>query len=791
MSVGLMGIDLRGCKREGRRRKRGGSKLRRGEQSVGAFCCFSLSDCLVFAAIKGESPAGTISQHGKMKFGKELDQEAVPEWREFYVGYRRLKKLMKKQEMRRIKSATSLANQAVLGEGGSGHLGPSSGNLGGSERTPLLTVTMDHGGSGETFEEALGKELEAVDTFFMAKLAECRKDFVATRNEVREGVVPSAEGSPVPGLRRRRRFKEESPEARLLKLYEKVQNLQQYSKLNRTGFRKIVKKYDKTSGEKTLPAFIEKMDKETKFAVKGDAEMAWLLKAINLLYMQVTGDPTRTAKEILAEQKAARGLFEVHLAWKWKPTLLAAVVFTVLLAAPVFSPEHAIPQRCFAMLAFITIMWVTEAVPFFVASLMIPVLSVLLKVMTDESGVPLPADKAVDAVLAKMFNHTTALIIGGFSISTAFSKYGFELILASALVGRLQNYPRVFMLAIMSLCAFLSMWISNVAAPLLCSSIIQPIISDLPRSSRFTKALLLGLAISGNIGGMLTPIASPQNAVALGVFNNYVKKEGQPEAEITFVKWMCVAVPTGCFLILCGWLFLLVAIKPNDIKVLPDVLFESKRFNIFHYLVLAVSFSTIVLWCTQSFTEQIFGNMGFIALFPLVIFLSIGVLTKHDFRERFAWDLVFLIAGGNVLGGAIKSSSLLDIIADPVSDYLRDANMSMWLLMVTACAISLVVCTFISHTVGAIILTPLLVAIGAPLGLTNVQPVIVGATLMYSGAGALPMSSFPNINSLMMEDEQEQKYLTPADFMKFGGTFSVMAFVGTITWGFLWMYIVF
>jgi di/tricarboxylate transporter len=68
--------------------------------------------------------------------------------------------------------------------------------------------------------------------------------------------------------------------------------------------------------------------------------------------------------------------------------------------------------------------------------------------------------------------------------------------------------------------------------------------------------------------------------------------------------------------------------------------FRSPQFHIFHYICLAVSFMTIVLWCTLSLTKEIFGDMGFIALFPLVLFLSTGVLTKHDFRERFAWDLV-------------------------------------------------------------------------------------------------------------------------------------------------------
>lgn len=129
---------------------------------------------------------------------------------------------------------------------------------------------------------------------------------------------------------------------------------------------------------------------------------------------------------------------------------------------------------------------------------------------------------------------------------------------------------------------------------------------------------------------------------------------------------MAVAVPNGIVLLLLGWLFIIVALRANDVDTIPDVLFKRQQvcndrqpprgkaglrchtqhtctlaqFHIFHYICLFVSLATIVLWCTLSFTRHIFGDMGFIALFPLVMFLSTGVLTKHDFRERFAWDLV-------------------------------------------------------------------------------------------------------------------------------------------------------
>lgn len=65
------------------------------------------------------------------------------------------------------------------------------------------------------------------------------------------------------------------------------------------------------------------------------------------------------------------------------------------------------------------------------------------------------------------------------------------MIVASFLVKHLKYYPRLFLLAIMGVCSFLSMWISNVAAPLLCTSIIVPIIHDLPEKSRYIKYVVI------------------------------------------------------------------------------------------------------------------------------------------------------------------------------------------------------------------------------------------------------------------------------------------------------------
>mgnify|MGYP001563477150 len=46
---------------------------------------------------------------------------------------------------------------------------------------------------------------------------------------------------------------------------------------------------------------------------------------------------------------------------------------------------------------------------------------------------------------------------------------------------------------------------------------MQPILRTLPSKSAFSKSLILGIALASNIGGMASPISSPQNLIALEV----------------------------------------------------------------------------------------------------------------------------------------------------------------------------------------------------------------------------------------------------------------------------------
>ena len=173
-------------------------------------------------------------------------------------------------------------------------------------------------------------------------------------------------------------------------------------------------------------------------------------------------------------------------------------------------------------------------------------------------------------VMSNFINHTSMLLLGGFALSAAFSRCQLELRIASFLQGSFKNSPQLFILAIMMLGLFLSMWISNHTAPILVGTIVTPIVRDLPKDSRFSKTLLLGLAFACNFGGMMTPISSLQNALAV----SHLEHSG---IEISFGEWIAFAVPFATVCTLGAWLFIVLICKPTDVARIPVIVYEREQ----------------------------------------------------------------------------------------------------------------------------------------------------------------------------------------------------------------------
>jgi len=232
------------------------------------------------------------------------------------------------------------------------------------------------------------------------------------------------------------------------------------------------------------------------------------------------------------------------------------------------------------------------------------------------------------------------------------------------------------------------------------------------------------------------------------------------------------------------WLLLLLFFKPGKGTTIAPIRPSKDKFTGVQYFVSIVTIGTILLWCVSGQLEGFFGDMGVIAVIPLVLFFGTGILTKEDFNN-FLWTVVILAMGGIALGKAVSSSGLLHTIAGSIKEAVQD--MSLFGVMLVFAALIVVVATFISHTVAALIILPLVESVGAKMDEPHPRLLVMGAALMCSGAMGLPTSGFPNLTGIMLENEVGQRYLGVKDFIKSGVPSSLIVYLVMVTLGFLLM----
>lgn len=113
--------------------------------------------------------------------------------------------------------------------------------------------------------------------------------------------------------------------------------------------------------------------------------------------------------------------------------------------------------------------------PLFVTALLVPFMIIILRVMRsdDSQHTRLTAPDATKKVFSAMFSPVIMLLLGGFSIAGALSKFGIAKSMATFVLSKAGTRPNRVLIVNMMVATFASMWISNVAAPVLCFSLIQ------------------------------------------------------------------------------------------------------------------------------------------------------------------------------------------------------------------------------------------------------------------------------------------------------------------------------
>ncbi len=429
-------------------------------------------------------------------------------------------------------------------------------------------------------------------------------------------------------------------------------------------------------------------------------------------------------------------------------------------------------QRIISLFVFAALMWLTEAMASWVTS-MIVVTVMLFTVSTSAFNFLRPEDASVAAglvpfksIMACFANPTIMLFIGGFVLAIGLTKVKLDVALARFLLKPFGTRSEVVLLGFILVTAIFSAFVSNTATAAMMLAFLTPVLRQLPADGKGRIALALAIPVGANLGGMMTPIGTPPNMIAL----DYLSSIGM---GISFVDWTIKMTPFVLLLLVLAWVLLRFLFpfkqKNIEIKIEGDIVWDFKTWSVvFAFAV------TIFMWM---FGTDLWGvDTNVVAMLPIAIFCATGILTRRDLEE-INWSVLWMVAGGFALGVALNykgagAESLSNLIVSSVPF----GNFSPIVVMILAGLICFGFSNFISHSAATSLLVPVLgvVAVGMSDALAAVggaQAMLVGIAIASSVSMILPISTPPNAIA------HSTGFIDQKDMMKVGIVIGVLGIV--------------
>lgn len=748
-----------------------------------------------------------------MKFSYSLQFNTVPEWTEDYLSYGQLKKAINDVETARLEEAKGVATEL------SGATGANAVSLEMGPRSAQLETE---------FFNLFQEDAQRVASAFSAKKVACNTKFEDLMNSVSAKSESSSDVSvnkievwtgDENSLEKRRASLEESFNGVYLNLHD----LHDFLDLNYTGYVRVVKNYGKylhatpeakrellNKIDYILP-IAELSDLQSKMGqvedvyarVMCDGSITQARAALHLLLrdrvaslrQKIASPTTEIVKSApIADVKGATVAIPVPVAAApAKPAaasyftlgrIISLICLSAIFAAILLIPDAYMgtitgpKKKALAILISCVGLWVTEAIPLFITALLIPALTIILGAIDDKHFAPEEignAAKVSKFFFGVIFTDMIFLLLGGFSLAAVLQKYGITRSAAVFILKRFGKTPASTLLTVMIITVVASAFVSNVAAPVLCFGLIQPILKNLEFDSPFARALILGIAFGANIGGLASPIASPQSVFGADKL----------KAFFTFGSWVVMAAPICIISTVFCWFWLLYTYPSREtlnFKEIFAVKGGEKAVSSGKIIyILAVFAITLVLWVFAPALETTLGPMGVTAVFPLVAYFGAGLLGKDDFNG-FSWNVVILALGGSALGKTLEKSLLLDAIGVMIGKML--GNLGFLAVMSIFCGILLFITTFVSHSVGAFVFIPIIVKFAdAKFGNIEAACLALAACFTCSAGMAMPISGFPNMTAASQQDRNGRNYVGTAEFAKGGVIPSIvfaMSIVGSV-----------
>ena len=439
----------------------------------------------------------------------------------------------------------------------------------------------------------------------------------------------------------------------------------------------------------------------------------------------------------LQKAETVKGLVSSPAAGRqWKPVIgfgAAILVLILIMMAPFPATLTPMGRSLLAVLAFMVVIWVSEAMSYPASSVMliISMVGLLGIAPAKPGGAPMGTAKALTLALSGFSSSAWILVVAALFIAAAMSTTGLGQRIGLWVLSVVGTKPRQVILGLMLMSYVLTIVIpaqaANAAAmTAICMSVINSV--GLERKKNFAKSMLITVALATGVAGLgiLTSGAPPIQTA------KYISDA--TKHTIGWLEWAYYGMP---FSIAVGAvLYLLITrLFPAEVDDLPGgrKMVEAKLRELGpmparEKRLLGIMAVTIILWATGMWHPIDTSTVAVLALLAL-LFPGIGVGTWKELVVKVDWGTLMLFGGAISLGQLLLSSGAAKWVSNATVIQLGVGKLSMVLLITVGGAFfALFSLAFSARSAAVAALVP--TAIGFAQGLARPDVNVWGLSLI-------------------------------------------------------------
>jgi len=368
----------------------------------------------------------------------------------------------------------------------------------------------------------------------------------------------------------------------------------------------------------------------------------------------------------------------------------------------------------------VIVLWVSEAIPLYISALTGSFLLLSL------------GDFSAKDIFHPYFDPVIVLFLGGFVLAQGMQKYEIDHRIAHEILIRMGDRPLIFVLGLMLVTAFLSMWMSNTASAAIMIPISIVVLKEnnlFHEHSRFAKGAVLAVAYAATIGGIGSLVGSPPNAIAA----RFLSEEN---ISLDFVEWMIKTLPFVLLALVFTWLLLFLFNKPEIEKI--QFTYQARKLNRSQKIIFIIFLVTVIGWLSTKYTGL---SASTVALIPVISLFALGLLDSTDL-SRISWPTLLLFGGGLSLGSAINQVGIDTWLTTLLQGWI--AGIPLFITLLALVFFGIAVTMVASNTASAAILIPLMLPLSSSLGIdmkSMAMLVAIGVSLDFMMPVGTPPSA--------------------------------------------------